>query len=318
MCFATAFLYALLGIPLRAPLTRYLEQIPAVIEVYPLALFIALVALFAARGYRSRRTSIAITERQILQEYVALYLRPRMILRDLRLLNAVMIMFVAFAQLKHLIPFINGRLYDSYIYAAEQWLFRGVSPTLRLQQIIGLGAAGQMSNAYILFYPVMVTSLIVLIMQRNPKLIHEYATAFTLTWLLGIFMIYALPTLGPCFYAPAEIANIPATRVLKLQQDLWSLKADVEADPHGVKGLYQISGQPSLHLAIAILGAIFLWEFCKPLGVLAWLFVAATLASTIYFGWHYLFDHLTAAVLVILSIALARRIVRYWEKASGT
>ena len=73
-----------------------------------------------------------------------------------------------------------------------------------------------------------------------------------------------------------------------------------------------ISGFPSLHVAVAIMGSIYLRHIHPLLSWLSWIFTLLIFNSTIYLGWHYLLDDLGSVLLVALCIPLAKRVSWRW------
>ncbi|MCB0310483.1 MAG: hypothetical protein KDD42_04575, partial [Bdellovibrionales bacterium] len=117
MFLLAVILFNYFGIPLRKPGTLYFKQVVQSFPVYPLALFVAFIVLVVAEGIRSRQRGVKADEALVWRTFRSEYLNWRLVLRDLRLLNAVMLMFVAFAQLKHLIPYLNKNLWDYQVSA---------------------------------------------------------------------------------------------------------------------------------------------------------------------------------------------------------
>jgi hypothetical protein len=138
----------------------------------------------------------------------------------------------------------------------------------------------------------------VFILPRNQPLTQEFFTSFVLLWFATILVIYSFPTLGPCFYVPEYFAEIPACKVTDMQTMLWEHKLFLDKFPKHEEGIYAISGLPSLHLAVPILGALYFRHFSRFLACLSWLFVGVTIVTTLYFGWHYFLDDVGSFFLV--------------------
>lgn len=300
-------LFSILGVSLRQPLRFYSEQVFTALIGYPFALFVCAIVVFAANGVRSRMRGERPDEAAAWRTFREAYFNLHSIVRDLRLMNAVMLMFVAFAQLKHVIFLINPVIWDAPLHSLESWIFGGVSPTVLLQRLIPGSYASYVSHGYTAYYSYLTILLFIVILDRRRNLAHEFCTTFCLMWLIGILMVYAAPTWGPCFFAPEVVSGLSASGVRDMQQELWKMKLFLDAHPRSDHGLYLISGQPSLHMAVAVMGSIYLRMIHPLLSAVSWLFVLVTLIATVYFGWHYLSDHVTALLLVAVSIAMARR-----------
>ncbi len=67
-----------------------------------------------------------------------------------------------------------------------------------------------------------------------------------------------------------------------------------------------ISGFPSLHMAVTVLGSVYLGKLHWSLAAASWIFVLLITNSTIYLGWHYVLDDIGSLALVYVCIRLAR------------
>ncbi len=79
------------------------------------------------------------------------YLTPAALLRDLRLLQGVTLLFVVFLSLKHLIPRINPALYDTHLLRWEEGWFGGRLLSAWLFSALPPAAAPFLSEVYLLF-----------------------------------------------------------------------------------------------------------------------------------------------------------------------
>lgn len=307
-------LYALIGTPLRYPGALYSQRVYHSFVFYAVGL---LITVFVLRISDIRSAPRAEGSRVPLSytwgRYRALYLNPGSLLHDLRLLHSIALMFVVYINLKHLIPFVAHAFYDEVLFAFEARLF-GASPTTHLIGIFGAGAAPLLSALYKLFYNYTAFLIIILVLQRGANLSDRFATSFVLLWLLGILAVYAVPTLGPCFVRPDLVSSLPLTEVSEMQAKLWTHKLAMEASPHSPVPVYLISGFPSLHFAVPIIGSVLLGERYPRLAAASWAFVFLTLMTTIYFGWHYLLDDVGSVVLAFAALRLGRRITVSHER----
>ena len=302
-------LYAVVGTPLRYPAALYFQRVYHSFVFYTIGL---LITVFALRISDIRRIKHAPEAKVPLlytwTRYRRSYLNLGQIIHDLRLLHAVALMFVVYINLKHLIPFIAYRYFDHELLAIETKLF-GASATEHLITLFGANSALLLSKMYKLFYNYTAFLIIVMVLQRPSESAQRFVATFTLVWLLGILMVYALPTLGPCFTVPDLIANLPLTEVSDMQEKLWAHKAAMGLNPHSTIPVYLISGFPSLHLAVPIVGSIFLGDNFPKLAAVSWMFAFITLITTLYFGWHYVLDDIGSVVLALTAIKFAHVLV---------
>ena len=235
------------------------------------------------------------------------------VIQDIRFFHAVLVMFVIFALLKNLIPFIAPNELDEWFVRTEQSVCGGLLCGEWLIKWLGSGAAYYVSTHYMWYFPYMTLALFVMVAQRDRKLGHEYCFAFVLLFLIGILWIYLVPTWGPIYARPDAYKAIDYTDVAGLQKDLWQMKLYLHEHPEALDAVYMISGFPSLHVAVAVLGSIYVSRISRILGVLSWLFVALITHATLYLGWHYLLDDIGSLVLVWISIKVAKAFSWEWR-----
>ena len=324
-------LFAMFGIPLRRPLALYTERVLGNFQFYFIGVVLAslLLRLYhlqltlkLKRADRDKQESASdgggakIDPNAVLplsftwQEYRRKFLSPKSILFDLRMINAISAMFVVFIHLKHLIPRINPFLFD-HSFATMEYSMFGKLMTVWLVQKLGSGVAPFLSDGYQIWYPYLGICSLVMILQRNRLLAEEYSAGFILMWMLGIVSVYLAPSWGPCFYFQQQIsAVVPITKMTEVQAGLWKMKEFVSANPSGAKGLFLISGFPSLHFAATLFCTYYLARLYRPFAVASGLFAILTFFTTINFGWHYLIDDIGAVLLVGAVLLITRRFYR--------
>ena len=314
----SAALFICLGISPVFAWQVYYPQIPVSVVAYLIGLFIAYLVLMCVHSLEARQRGAKLSERELLRIFNQHYLTSRSLLLDLRLVNAVMLMFALFAYQKHLIPLVNGRLFDAWLLEPERKLL-SVSFTEFFIETLGPQAHHILSKFYTAFYVYVPVTLFVMVLQRkNRTWSDEFCAAFVLCWLIGTLSIYLFPTWGPCFFAPQTIAALPQdTEIARLQSTLWHWKEYLDQHPGSTEKIFAISGLPSLHMAVAILGSIYLRRVNFVLECCSWLFALGTFVATIYFGWHYLADNLAALLIVAPCIFMARLLVRNSVLRSG-
>lgn len=306
----TLLLYVAFDLPLRDPLGFYVKRLPSYMLLYLMGLLIALLFTRLKDLRRSHKDEQEIAWRITLEKFRDSYLRPHLMICDVRLVNCFALIIFFFINLKHLIPLLNQGLYDDILLRSDRLIFSGQTSGEWLQNLLGLRYAELLSSGYTLFYSYTMFSAFVFILQRNQSLTQEFFVSFIFLWFFTMFIVYYFPTLGPCFYVPEHFEKIPACKVTEIQTMLWDNKLFLDQFPKHEKGIYGISGFPSLHLAVPVLGAVYFGRFSKFLAWLSWLFVALTLITTLYFGWHYFLDDVGAFLLVFLVIMLTRFIFK--------
>jgi hypothetical protein len=145
----------------------------------------------------------------------------------------------------------------------------------------------------------------------------RYLTCLMLVWILvgnvlaGLFM-----SAGPAFYGAvtgdqfrfaglmeflAHGASQPGSAAF-YQAYLWALHTI------GQTGFASgISAFPSVHVALATFNALFVWEYSRRLGIMAFAYAALIEASSVYLGWHYAIDGYAGALATVLIYVATRR-----------
>lgn len=300
------------------PFRFYLKQVYASFYLYAL-MFLGVVLGATWRMYLSPRsvssskvevgTEATSTPQRSLRALVTTIARrfePKECLYDARLLHCVVVMFVEFQLLKHLIPHLNPTLYDNQFSELERWIC-GTSCGHLLYTFLGSGAVRAASQHYTWYFPYMIGMVLVMLASVNRRLHHEYVLAFILLFLVGILWVYAIPTLGPTFYLPELYSFVRETESGFLQQDLWGMREALAHDPLAKGVIFSISGFPSLHVAVVLLGTLYAFRVHYHVGLLSSSFLLLIIHSTIILGWHYVLDDVGSCFLVALCIWIARR-----------
>lgn len=305
------WLYRSLGVALREPLALYLSKLNGALLWYFVGLLLAfLVSRLSLLSEARRAGTPAISRAAAWREFSLSYLNLGSLIRDLRVVHCVALTFFLFIQLKHLTPLLRARQYDEELAVFDRLLCGGEICAAQVISYLGNGWAHYLSIGYTLFYPYLGIVLVLFVMQRDFRLTSEFVGSFAAVWFLGIAGIYLVPSYGPVFVAPELFTALPATEVTRLQADLWKHREFLQGAPLSPRGVFLISGIPSLHVAMVVLGSVYLRELHRGLAAVSWAFLAVTVVSTIYFGWHYLLDDLAALPLVWAAVSLSKAFCR--------
>jgi membrane-associated phospholipid phosphatase len=236
--------------------------------------------------------------------------------QDVRFFHAILLMFVEFALLKNLIPVVNGALFDDFFIAADRLMCGGVICAEALTSLVGSDITSQVGSHYTWYYPYMSLTAFTFIAVAPRRIAHEYLCSFAALFLIGILWIYAVPTLGPVYALPHYFGYMRGTEIGGLQEELWSMREYLLLNPGSKEAIFMISGFPSLHVAVVILGSIYLRHVHWLLAAASWIFLVLITHSTIYLGWHYVLDDLGSLALVALCIWIVRRCSWRWLGSS--
>ncbi|MGE3305764.1 MAG: phosphatase PAP2 family protein [Rhizobiaceae bacterium] len=216
-----------------------------------------------------------------------------------------------FTSVKNALPLWRGGFpYDEAQANIDRWLHFGVDPWRWLYEI---GAHDWLRvavewNYNMLWFVVCFGALFVV--ATTPRL-HgiraRYLVGFMLVWVLaGNVLAGAFMSAGPAFYGhvtgdPARFAGQMAflargdwaNSAAAYQDYLWNLHA------HGLTGFGSgISAFPSVHVGLIMLNALFVFDWNRRLGLIAFAYVGLVVASSVYLAWHYAIDGYASIVLV--------------------
>jgi hypothetical protein len=209
--------------------------------------------------------------------------------------------YVAFRNLKSFVPFVNDHLWDRELAAVDRFLFLGHDPAGLLHDLLGTGwAAHTMSWIYLAWIVFVPFSLVVaLVWSRNVAAGAWYVTAVAVDWVLGVATYYLLPSVGPIYARPEQFDDLARTYVADLQGIMIGDRQEVLADPAATDAVQTIAAFASLHVGILVTACLVAHLLGLPSRVRGalWTFLALTVVSTVYLGWHYVGDALGGALL---------------------
>lgn len=224
------------------------------------------------------------------------------IFQDFRFLSAMVLMLAEFAVLKNLIPRVNSSSWDSLLEGSDRLICGGRMCSELLLGWFGVETLDAITDHYLFFfrYLSLVATFFVVAVPR--RFTQQFLCAVMAAYLLGILWVYAMPSTGPVFVRGELYGFLGDGRIAQLQRGLTATQADA----------YLISGLPSLHVAVVMIGSLFLWRVSRLFGLASWLFLFLTINSTIYLGWHYVLDDVAAVVLGLAVVWLSGRCSWVW------
>jgi hypothetical protein len=157
----------------------------------------------------------------------------------------------------------------------------------------------------------------------------RYLICFMLVWILiGNVLAGLFLSAGPAYYGlvtgdtarfgdqMAFLAHGAGLRnsAVSYQQYLWKLYVTNETGFGS-----GISAFPSMHVGLAMLNALFVREYSRRLGNLAFLYTAFIAFSSVYLAWHYAIDSYVAAAVAIAIYVVARKLAAksFWRVAQN-
>jgi hypothetical protein len=217
--------------------------------------------------------------------------------------------YVSFRNLKSYVPFVNPHLWDSDLDRLDRAILFGHDPAVVLHDLLGTGWAAHLcSGVYIAWIGLVpVTLAAALVWSRNVSGGSWLVTAVAVDWVLGVATYYMLPTLGPIYARPGLFRSLPETYVSRIQESMLDQREAVLANPFGTEAVQTIAAFASLHVGITVTVCVIaqLLRLNIWFRVALWVFLALTVVSTIYLGWHYLVDAFGGAVLGVAGAWIA-------------
>jgi hypothetical protein len=147
----------------------------------------------------------------------------------------------------------------------------------------------------------------------------RYMAMFLFTWIVcGNILAGLFLSAGPAFYGQVtgdhlrfadQLAFLAESQwrnsAAAYQSYLWSLH---DSGRLGIGG--GISAFPSVHVALVMMNALFVFEVSRRWGLAAFAYVAFILFSSVYLGWHYAIDGLASIAVVTAGHFAVRRLLR--------
>ena len=217
----------------------------------------------------------------------------------------------AFSVMKGAIAILSPFAWDKALAGADRFLHFGRTPDEWLWFIVQSPLALKTLNiAYNFWFIVLIATVFTACITRNDtKLRHQFLMSFMLVGTLGgFFLAMGLSSAGPCFFGrlglgdnfqPLMQALAAADRVypiwaLATQDMLWS------GYTGATSGSIGISAFPSMHVAMAVLFALYATRRSRLVGVLVSVFAGMIMIGSVALGWHYAVDGYAGALLTLM------------------
>lgn len=240
---------------------------------------------------------------------------------------AAFILFAsAFGVLKGSISILKPFSWDETLMRFDRLVHFGREPYEWLWWLVSSPFAVLGLNfAYNFWFVVLVGSIFACaITQRDNALRHRYLISLMTLWLVGgFFVAIGFSSAGPCYFARlglgddyqpltdalAVAARSHAVWALQTQDALWSGYLNI------ANGNTGISAFPSLHVATAVLVALYAGARSKLAGALLAIFAVLIITGSVVLGWHYAVDGYAGAILAVIVWKTAGLFIRRFPAA---
>jgi hypothetical protein len=257
-------------------------------------------------------------ERRLLLQQATSANRIATFTSGLVLLMALMLFMGSFTTFKTMMPTLRGGfLYDRAQADWDAWLHFGHEPWTLMQGWLAsdwVRQAVEFNYNVVWFLVCFLPLFWIAVSPRASAIRTRYFACFTLSWIvIGNLLALAWISAGPAFYHHVTgdterfaglLAFIAggegsAHSAARFQDYLWSTYTRGEM-AFGTG----ISAFPSMHVGLAALNAVFLFDYSRRLGAIAFAYLGLVLASSVYLGWHYAIDGYVS-IVVVLALHLA-------------
>lgn len=220
------------------------------------------------------------------------------------------VVLIVYGLIKQSIPLVHRQLFDEALLKQDIFLHLGRNPMLEIVGVFAGWGDGFIDLAYISWYPVLGSMLMVLLMQRD-RMIMEWGifSLFSL-WIIGGLFALAVPSLGPVYINPEWFADLSIPHARMIQGQLWQHYQQVVSGAEATKyyNYEGIAAFPSLHVAIVALYSAVLWRISR---IGAWLMIAYTVVvqiGSVFLGWHYAVDGYVGILLALVIAGTSQRL----------
>ena len=259
-------------------------------------------------------------------QFVDRYLSTRQVVGIFVVMLWWTLFVTAFDTVKSYIPIVFSFRWDEALMEIDRVVHGGHHPWRLLFGFMnGSTTTVLVDKFYFSWYTYLL--LVLMLHAWSPERKHRFRflVSFAAVWvLLGNLMAAAASSAGPIYFDrvtdyqgnpySALLAHLEAVHAtdglhaMAIRDQLW---ANFQTE----RGFGAIAAMPSVHVAVAVLGALSAQAVDRRLGVLGWLYAAGVLVGSVYLGWHYALDGYVAILATVLIYRAAGPVTdAYWRK----
>ncbi len=224
-----------------------------------------------------------------------------------RALAALILVLVAYTNLKCRLLLFHPQLFDRIFRRLDDWLHMGGGDFIAWVTAHHSRPA-TIASYFFYFYAWGALALpLAVAMARAARpgseapaqdLVRRTLAALGLAYIFGVALYLAFPSLGPALVERQRYGALAGTSVYNMQQTmLEALRYTVQNPQAPAVPFFGLAAFPSLHLATSALGLLLAWKCWRPLLFVLVPWNVGIAASAVYFGWHYVVDFYPALAL---------------------
>jgi hypothetical protein len=218
---------------------------------------------------------------------------------------------ITFQSLKQSLGRERGFPWDADLSAIDKWLHGGPAWHWFAFLFQWPNALKLIDVLYVLWFAALVATVIWLGWTGQRHLRQRALIALLILWTLGgTIGAWVFASAGPCYMTSADpdsaalVARLDASRSARIaranQQGVWQAFQADQWLPFG-----GISAMPSLHVGLAVLVAIVVWQRSRRLGAFLWIYAGIIQVGSVILAWHYAIDGYAGAGFAWVAWALS-------------
>ena len=221
--------------------------------------------------------------------------------RDFRLWVGYVTSFLAFYVIRIAADDLGPPAAIQYVITADAFLGAGTIPTILLQQwLYQYGAPSLIDLVSLgvhLSYYVAPPLGGLLLWRFRPALLPPYLIALSATYLIGVLVHIAVPTVPP--WMASQLGELP--RVYRIVYDIWyNVSPAFYEYGYSVTGGHDVAAMPSLHTAAVAVLVYAGWSAGRWWRTFSAAYLAAMIFALVYLGEHYVVDAVAGMALAWL------------------
>jgi len=270
----------------------------------------------------------------MIEFYRPLLNNPERYANGLVVIGCMLLGFVAFADMKPLIPLINAYSWDESFMHLDRLLHFGQDPWRLLEPILGSAIVTQWINyAYNIWFLIMFSFWIGAAWSTKSHHMHnqtqgwerQFLVSFILCWIVGGMILATLfSSMGPAFYDLINPADNPyAAQMIMLEaihetHPLWAVDShamlrDAYLNPASGQ-LSGISAMPSIHNATSTIFMLAAYRINKKFGHVMLAFLMCIILGSVHLAWHYAVDAYLGIIIAVILWKLSAILISWQDR----